>query len=189
MAKLDFNAEDAPESEFEVLPAGDYACQIIQSEMKETKAGTGQYLELRIQVLDEPYTGRLVFDRLNLINPNETAVKIAQRTLADICKAVGVLELEDSEELHGIEFTARLKVKPAQGDFPEGNEVGKYLPAEQVEWSVFFGGHSAILTQKRENNGTVDSYSYIFYYLILYTARIILGINYRFYTVLTLWGT
>jgi hypothetical protein len=92
MAGLNFNANDVPEDEgFQPIPEGDYTCQIVQSEMKDTKAGTGQYLELRIQVLEEPYVGRLVFERLNLINPNETAVKIANRTLADICEAVGVL--------------------------------------------------------------------------------------------------
>ena len=95
--------------------------------MKETKAGTGQYLQLNIQILDDPYTGRLVFERLNLINPNETAVKIANRVLADICSACGVMEVEDSEELHGIEFKIKLVVKEAEGDWPAGNEVKKYL--------------------------------------------------------------
>jgi len=126
MAQLNFNANEVESSDFEPIPAGDYTCQIVQSEMKETKAGTGQYLELRIQVLDEPYTGRLVFERLNLINPNDTAVKIANRTLADICTAVGVMEPEDSEELHGIEFTASVKVEEARGDFPPSNSVKKY---------------------------------------------------------------
>lgn len=127
MATLNFNAGEVPEDDgFEPLPDGWYIGQIVQSEMKETKAGTGQYLELRIQILEEPYVGRLVFDRLNLINPNETAVKIANRTLADICEAIGVMEIEDSEELHGQELKVKLKMKPADGDFPAGNDVKGY---------------------------------------------------------------
>lgn len=127
MAQLDFNVNDAPEDKgFELIPEGMYTAQIIQSEMKPTKAGTGQYLELRVQILDEPYTGRLVFDRLNLINPNETAVAIAQRTLADICKACNLEEIEDSEELHGIEINVTLTEKEAEGDWGASNEIKKY---------------------------------------------------------------
>lgn len=130
MAHLNFNASEVPEDEgFAPIPAGVYNCQIIQSEMKDTKAGTGQYLELRVQVLDEPYTGRLIFERLNLINPNPTAVKIANRTLADLCIACGVDEVEDSEELHGIEFKAKVAVTEGNGDYPPQNEVKKYSAA------------------------------------------------------------
>lgn len=122
-----FNMDEVPADDFEVLPAGEYTCQIIRSEMKETKAGTGMYLELRVQVLDDPYTGRLVFDRLNLVNPNETAVKIAQRALGDLCKALGLEESpDDSEELHGQEFIAVLSVEPETDSFPASNRVKKY---------------------------------------------------------------
>ena len=128
MSKLDFNVEDAPADEgFEPIPAGTYSAQIIQSEMKDTRAGTGQYLELRIQILDEPHTGRLVFERLNLVNPNSTAVAIAQRTLADLCKALDINEIEDSEELHSKEFQVKLAVTEARGDYPPGNEVKKFI--------------------------------------------------------------
>lgn len=130
MTTLNFNANEVPEDEgFEQIPEGEYSCQIIRSEMKDTKAGTGQYLELRVQILDAPYTGRLIFERLNLINQNEVAVKIANRTLADICLACGLDKVEDSEELHGIEFIAKVVETEAQGDYPPGNEIKKYKSA------------------------------------------------------------
>ena len=130
MATLNFNTADAPEEDsFDAIPAGTYTAQIIRSEMKDTKAGTGQFLELRLQILDEPHTGRLIFERLNLINPNEVAVKIAQKTLAQICKAVGVLEVEESEELHAREMIVEVIVEPAKGDWPESNSIKKYLAA------------------------------------------------------------
>lgn len=130
MALINFNATEVPEDEgFSIIPAGTYNAHIIQSEMKDTKAGTGQYLECRLQILDEPYTGRLVFERFNLVNPNETAVKIAQRSLAELCNACDLEEIEDSEELHGIEFQVELKVNPPKGDFPESNSVKKFKAA------------------------------------------------------------
>lgn len=130
MATINFVASEIPEAEgFEVLPEGEYTAHIIASAMKDTKAGTGQFLELRIQILDEPYTGRLVFERLNLINPNPVAVKLANRTLADLCEAIGIDDVEDSEELHGQEFKVKLVLEPAKGDWPESNKIKKYLTA------------------------------------------------------------
>lgn len=132
MATINFNPSEVPEDSFEPVPEGEYACQIIRSEMKDNRAKTGQYLEMRIQVLDEPYTGRLIFERLNLVNPNETAVKIAKRTLADICEACGKgdEEIEDSEELHGIEFKAKVTIREDEsGDYPPQNEIKKYMEA------------------------------------------------------------
>lgn len=126
--EVQFDAEDEDAGGFDVIPAGEYAAQIIASEMKETKAGTGMYLEMRVQLLEPPYQGRLVFERLNLVNPNEVAVKIAKRSFRELCEALGTSpeEVEDSEELHGQEFIAVLKVDPARGDWGESNSVRKY---------------------------------------------------------------
>jgi hypothetical protein len=130
MAQINFNTEDAPESDFEPIPAGEYACQIIQTEMKDTKAGDGQYLECRVQVVEDgDYQGRLLFERFNLVNPNETAVRIAQRQLKELCEAVGLLEVEDSEELHDIEFVAKVEIEPGKGDYGPQNRIKKFMAA------------------------------------------------------------
>lgn len=80
-----------PNDSFDPVPNGDYLCIITTSEMKPTKAGDGAYLELELQVIEGPYQGRKLWDRLNLNNANETTVKIAKGTLSAICRAVGVL--------------------------------------------------------------------------------------------------
>ena len=69
-----------PNAPLEALPPGDYEVQILQSEMRVTKAGTGQMLWLDMEVQDGPLQGRHVYDQLNLINPNPTAEEIAQRS-------------------------------------------------------------------------------------------------------------
>jgi hypothetical protein len=129
MANLPFNAKDVPADDFEPVPDNTYSAQIVRSEMKETKAKTGQYLQLNVQILDEPFTGRLIFERLNLINQNEVAVKIANRTLADIVVACGLEEIEDSEELHGVEFKIKVVTEEGSGDFPPQNVIKKYMAA------------------------------------------------------------
>ena len=113
----------------DVLPAGRYGVQIVDSEMRVTKDGMGQYLWLELDVLEGEYAGRKLFDRLNLVNNNPVAVEIAQRTLSSICHAVGRLQVADSGELHLIPMIADVKVKPPQNGYGESNTL-RYLPLE-----------------------------------------------------------
>jgi hypothetical protein len=119
-----------PNSEYEVLPPGKYLAQIVNSEMRPTKDGMGQYLFLEIDILEGQYQGRKLFDRLNLSNPNPNAVEIAQRTLSSICRAVGRLQVNNSEQLHLLPFIADVRVRPPKGEYGESNSI-RYLPRAQ----------------------------------------------------------
>ncbi|MFM2005562.1 MAG: hypothetical protein RLZZ09_1217 [Pseudomonadota bacterium] len=119
-----------PNTEYEVLPPGKYLAQIVNSEMRPTKDGLGAYLFLEIDILEGQYQGRKLFDRLNLSNPNTTAVEIAQRTLSSICRAVGRLQVNNSEQLHLLPFIADVRVRPPKGEYGESNTI-RYLPRSQ----------------------------------------------------------
>ena len=67
-----------PSTDFDPLPAGKYLAVIAESEMKPNKAGTGHFLQLTFQVMEGPFKNRLLWARLNLDNPNATAVAIAR---------------------------------------------------------------------------------------------------------------
>lgn len=122
-----YNAADVPEREtFSLMPNGDYLAIISESEMKPNKKLTGHYLQLTIEILDENFKGRRIWSRLNLDNPNQTAVDIAERDLADIQLAVGVQNVSDSSELHDKPFMVTLKTKPASGVYEATNEVAAY---------------------------------------------------------------
>ncbi len=126
MALLQFNAQAvSPESEFSPIPAGVYAAQVVESDVKPTKTGSGHYLQLTWKILDGQHAGRLVFDRLNIANQNETAQKIGQQQLSQLCHAVGVLQLQDSQQLHA--RPCRIKVVVRKDDqYGDGNEVKGY---------------------------------------------------------------
>jgi hypothetical protein len=101
MASLNFDASAVePQQSFDALPVGRYEVIITDSEMKDTKAGTGQYLQLTFSVTGGQHDGRKLWSRLNLVNPNATAVGIAERELSAICHCVGIITPADSEELH-----------------------------------------------------------------------------------------
>lgn len=126
MANLNgFDANQHEPSGFDVLPAGDYDVVIVASEMKPTKAGTGSFLYLKLQVLTGPYQNKPLFDRLNLDNPSATAVTIAKGTLSAICRAVGVMTPKDSAELHNKPLKATVRVTK-DGEGNPSNEIKGY---------------------------------------------------------------
>ena len=122
-----FNATQVePATDFEPLPDGKYLAVITDSEKKDNRARTGRYLQLTFQVIEGDHKGRFVWARLNLENPNETAVKIAEAELSAICHAVGVMEPDDSERLHDtpLVIAVRRRKRPDTGEFT--NEIKGY---------------------------------------------------------------
>lgn len=115
-----------PASSNDPLPAGKYLAAITNSEMKPTKAGTGSYLELTFAVLDGPHKGRCLWARLNLDNPNGTAVQIARAELSAICRAVGVMAPKDSVELHNLPLVVSVKCKKRDDTGDITNEIAGY---------------------------------------------------------------
>ena len=128
MANLNgFDARNVePAADFEPLPAGKYLAAIIESEMKPTKNGGGQYLQLTFQILEGPYKGRLVWARLNLDNTNPTTVKIARGELSAVCRAVGVMAPKDSTELHNLPLVITVRLKKRQDTGELANEIKGY---------------------------------------------------------------
>ena len=115
-----------PTADFEPIPAGKYLAMITESEMKPNKSGTGGYLQLTFQILDGPYKNRFVWARLNLNNPNATAVKIAHGELSALCRAVGVLAPSDSLELHNLPLVIAVKCRKRADTGEIQNEIKGY---------------------------------------------------------------
>jgi len=90
------------------LPRGMYQVIVMSSDIKTTQAGTGQYIELTLQVIDGEHSGRRVWDRLNVSNPNKTAEDIAKRQLQELCLAAGVKNMTETEQLHDIPVLAEI---------------------------------------------------------------------------------
>ncbi len=98
----------APAPSREPIPRGMYQVIVIESAIKPTQAGTGEFIELTLQVVDGEFAGRRVWDRLNVSNPNKTAEDIAKRQLQELCLAVGVSTLNETEQLHDVPVLAEI---------------------------------------------------------------------------------
>ena len=114
MAQLNFDASQvAPSEALEAIPAGWYNAQMTASAMKPTSDGTGAYLQAEFTVLSGDYAGRKLFDRINLQNKNPVAVEIGYKTLSAICHAVGVIQVQDSQQLHGRPLQLKVSLRAA----------------------------------------------------------------------------
>ena len=122
---FDANQVD-PATSFDPIPAGKYLAAITGSEMKPTKNGSGSYLELTFTILEGEHKGRTQWARLNLNNPNDTAVKIARAELSAICRAVGVMQPRDSVELHNLPLVITVKLKKREDNGELTNEIKGY---------------------------------------------------------------
>lgn len=103
MASINFNAESIELTTRGPVDPGVYEAVLVESEMKPTRSGGGIGINLKFEIISEgPAKGRWVWTWLNYKHPNVEAQRIAQEELARLCKAVGVADLKDTEQLHNI---------------------------------------------------------------------------------------
>lgn len=144
--------------DFEDLPAGIYEFEIEASDVIETgpegnRTGNGLKYTANVRAPAE-LEGRKFFGFINLENKNAEAQRIGQEDFAKLRRAIGVDEVDDSEDLHlkpymvklGMGkpskkvdgngqplYPARMEVKlyyfPDQGDMPEA-AVADVQPAK-----------------------------------------------------------
>ena len=105
--------------------------------MKPTKSG-GQALVCKVVITQGEYQNVEFDEWLNIVNSNETAVKIAYDTLAEIAKAQGMAQTPaDSSQLHNRPMIIDIKTEEGKNwTDNDGNEregkprsvIKKYLP-------------------------------------------------------------
>lgn len=130
--KLDFKLDQYGQQEggsFDPLPAGNYLAEVFECEVKETKAGTGEYLQITWEIVDGPYKGRKIWDRLNIVNQNETAQRIGRERLNKLANIVGKPHLKDTDELYQCSATLRLVVRE-DPQYGASNDVKDYRAPE-----------------------------------------------------------
>jgi hypothetical protein len=132
MAHLNgFNAHEVePNVGFDPIPAGKYLAVVTATEMKPTKNGSGEYLQVELEVIEGPHKGRKLWDRLTLKHPNELTVKIAKGALSAICRAVGVMAPKDSVELHNLPLIISVGCKKRDDNGEITNVIKGYAKRE-----------------------------------------------------------
>lgn len=127
--RFDATAHDTTQSDYSELPNGIYILEIEASDVAPTKDGRGTILKVTNRVIEPAdYEGRKLFANFNLENPSPQAQEIGQRQFASLCRAIGVNDVEDSEDLHFKSYTAKIGLgKPSKdGQYPARAEIKRY---------------------------------------------------------------
>ena len=131
MSELNFNAHEVePSSEYTPLPNGQYIAVIGESTVKPTKKGDGRLLELTLVIVEGEYANRKVWTRLNIVNRNPDAQRIANGHLSSICRAVGVMKPGDSSELHNLPLKVTVVCRPRGDGNGLTNDVTHFGPID-----------------------------------------------------------
>ena len=144
MAQLNFNAAEIDTTSRDAIPSGTYEAVVTDSEMKATKNGLGMGINLTFEIVSEgPAKGRKVFVWINYEHPKAEAQRIGREELASLCKAVGVDNLTDTNQLHNLPLMVTVGV---DRNDPTRNVVKKYAakaaqqtPAEQTSSATASG--------------------------------------------------
>lgn len=112
------------------LPAGLYTVEITNADVKPLKSGNGTGLEIECTVIDPaPFAKRKIWQTLNIQHSNPQAEQIGQAQLSALCRAVGIAQLDDSDQLFQRITRIRTKVRPEQGQYPAKAEITGFEPA------------------------------------------------------------
>ena len=132
---IDINDLPVNEStgDFSPLPEGEYTVTIKQADVKDTKAGNGQYINLRLDVADGKYARRVLFAMITLKNASEKAESIGRGQLRDLMSACGIGSLQDTDQLLGHTVMVRVGQRDyngtTQNDVKGYKSVGGGIPA------------------------------------------------------------
>ena len=132
-----FSVSDLPKSErtYELLPDGWYDARITEAQLGATKAGTGEKISMRYDILGPTHQGRVVYGNLNIRNPSAVAERIGREQLHDIMLAIGLASIEDTDQLVGGTCQIKIKTRPAKDGYDARNEI--------AGWKASGGGSSA----------------------------------------------
>ena len=129
IADFSAKADEVKDQDFAPIPDGWYRVEVKKAELKMTKDGTGQYINVQYSVLGPSFAGRIVFDILNVRNNSADAERIGLAQLKKLKLAVGLPALTDTDQLIGrtLEIDVRTRKSDQYGD---KNEVKSYRSME-----------------------------------------------------------
>jgi hypothetical protein len=112
---------------FDPLPPGWYSATMSAAEIKNTKTGTGQYIALRYDITGPSHQGRVVFGNLNIRNASPKAEEIGRQQLGDICRAIGLAKVSDTDQLIGNSLMIKLDIEKSE-QYGDKNQVKGFKP-------------------------------------------------------------
>lgn len=146
--KYDPNAE--AQQDFGKWPTGEYAVQIVDSDVKPNNSNTGEYAELVYEAIDGPLKGRKLWCNVTLTHTNQVAQDIGQRQMASIREATGVHAPQDTQDFHYKPHVIRVEFYPTGSVITSGKKKGQTRDRDENEvkaWKKLDGAMGNAPTQ------------------------------------------
>lgn len=129
-----FDPASAPPSDrdFDLIPNGWQPAQAIESDVSATKDGTGTIVSFTFEILSGQYERRRIWKRMNVQNKSAESQAIGQRELADLCRALSLPSMTNTEQAHGKPLMIRVGVEKGKDGYEDKNTVKAFKPFEQT---------------------------------------------------------
>lgn len=149
------NIQTTNENDFSPIPAGKYSVYIEDISINETRAGTGQYLRLKLRVADgQPYANRIIWTYINFQNTNPVAERIGQQKLNQLLLSCGLHVIQDTDELLNRVVLAQVVVREASNGYEASNDVKAFYKKEvRAPSGVSNASVQVAPTQQQNKNG------------------------------------
>ena len=158
MAFLDtaFDVNELPvgDNNYDPVPEGWYNARIVSAEIKATKSGTGQYINIRYDIIGPSHQGRQVFGTLNIKNDSAKAEEIGRQQLGSLMRAIGLARVTDTDQLINGELQIKLSIKRDE-QYGDKNEIKAFKstsPNQLPQTPGVIAAHVAV----GEKNATVS---------------------------------
>ena len=121
------NVADLPVAtgDYSLIPDGVYPAVIKSATIENTKAGTGQYVKIRFDIMGANHAGRVVFTNLNIRNPNPKAEEIGRQQLGELARALGIATVTDTDQLVGGQCQIKITTRKSE-QYGDQNEVKSF---------------------------------------------------------------
>jgi ABC-type Fe2+-enterobactin transport system substrate-binding protein len=130
---FEFSTEGIDTSDrYALIPKGDYTAVASSAEVKSTKSGEGQFLEVKFTIVDGPCEKRVIYDRFNFKNASKEAETIGKQQLARFLAAIGKTHIKDTHEVLDILLTISIGVQTRKDNGEDTNRIVKYSKRDVV---------------------------------------------------------
>lgn len=118
-----------PNKALDPIPAGKYLVAIAEATFGEINSGKGSAIKITHEIADGEHRGRKVFSNLCIVHENQQTQEIAERQLSGLCRALGIGQLSNTDQLVNHVCIAKIKVRPAKDGYDASNDVQAYEAA------------------------------------------------------------
>ena len=127
--------EAGPSGDFSPIPKGTYRVKVVSAETNTTKAGNGEMLKVRLDVLGPEHSGRVVFDDILIKHTSEEAQRIGRERFATLCRGAELANPKSTDLLVGKELDAFIKIETDE-KYGDRNRVSFYSRVEPANGFV-----------------------------------------------------